>query len=1339
MRERTSRLLAASALLVVLHWTTLAQITGSIAGTVVDSNGAAVPNATVVVTSDSGQEFTVVTNDNGSYRLPALGSGVYTLIVTSSGFKRSLVEKVKVDVGTPTTVNVSLQAGDVSESVTVTGSGGEVLQTQTATVGTTITGRQISETPIASRDALDLVGLLPGTSSVGAPRRSSINGLPKGALSITIDGVDVQDNLLRSSDGYFTYVRPRLDAIEEVTVSTANPGSEAGGDGAVQIKFVTKRGNNDFRGSAFWQHRDEGLNSNYWYLNANPSLGRNEDGTAIRQKIRLNQFGASLGGPLPYPGIGDWGGPYFRLAKDKAFFFINYEQFRLPETQNKQRTILTPDAQAGTFKYIVGTETRQANLYTIASNAGQLATPDPTVASILQQIRAATGTAGTITNITNASGVITDPNRQFYNFGAVGNGVRKFLALRFDANITKNHSLEFVVNRQLFQPSKDFLNSQEERFPGFPWYTQGSQRHSYATAVRSVLTKNIVNEARHTISTGKSAFSEGISAADFAYSRGFQIGVDAAGITSPYSRNSYSDRNSPTYDFTDSVTWLFGKHSINFGGQYKRIKLLQGSQGRIVPTISFGLDATNDATLVNMFSTATLPGASSTQLTEARNLYATLIGHITGYTSTAYLTDDGSYKENAFRNQNARQDTYGLFAQDQWKIKPNFSVNFGVRWQPQGPYVVLTENYAKLAAFEDVYGLSGLGNIFKPGTLTGRVPTVLGMKAGEEAFDADLNNFAPSVGFVWSPEFESRGFMRTLFGAPGTSVFRGGYSTAFVREGTALLGSLLSANPGGTVSASRSYSIGNITPSNLRDPNNPNLTAPAFITSPAYPLTLTISNSANAFDPNLKTGTVDSFSFGYQREINKDTVVELRYVGNRGKNLWRQHNINELNTVENGFAAEFLLAQQNLYANIAAGRCFNNVTPTAANPCHFNFGYFGPGTGTSPLPKILGYINTAATYDPSNPARYNNTLFTNSTLLANLSRLSPAVLTFANNIENSATRRANALANGLPSNFFYVNPTTGPSGSFILDNSAESWYDSGVLEVKRRLSHGLRFQASYVWSKARSDEFQSNSDNFVQYVHRDFGRALSRNVAVFDIRHAFKFDATYDLPIGRGRDYFSSMGWLANAFVGGWTILPTVRWQSGSPISFGNVSLVGMTKKEFQKEIKVRKGPSAVTFLPDDIILNTQKAFAIGIFNTPSPVTPNGFAANGGYATTFGTGGPSGRFLAPAGWNNCQSSYSGQCGFNNLIMYGPHYFKLDATIVKKIMIGEKRSVEFRATFLDALNAPNFRIGGWGADVVTSGVGGTTFGQLATGSAYQDVSTTNDNGGRQIDLMLRINF
>jgi len=130
-------------------------------------------------------------------------------------------------------------------------------------------------------------------------RTSSINGLPKSALTIQIDGVDVQDNFLESSDGFFTFIRPRIDAIDEVTVSTATPSAESSGDSAVAIKFQTRRGTDEYHGSGFWQHRDEGLNANNFHNNYLK---------VPKAKLRLNQFGGSFGGPI---------------VKDKAFFFLN--------------------------------------------------------------------------------------------------------------------------------------------------------------------------------------------------------------------------------------------------------------------------------------------------------------------------------------------------------------------------------------------------------------------------------------------------------------------------------------------------------------------------------------------------------------------------------------------------------------------------------------------------------------------------------------------------------------------------------------------------------------------------------------------------------------------------------------------------------------------------------------------------------------------------------------------------------------------------------------------------------------------------------------------------------
>ena len=199
--------------------------------------------------------------------------------------------------------------------------GAAVLQKESATVATTIVGRQIGELPFSTRDALTLVTTLPGVTTPGVPRASTVNGLPKSSVNLTLDGANIQDNFLRTSDGFFTSIQAKSDAVQEVTVSTAVPGAESGGEGAVQVRFITKIGSPEFHGGAFWQYRSKTFNSNYYFNNI--------DGLP-RDAFILRQYGGNLGGPIVIP----------RLWKDreKAFFFVNYEYFTLPQDYGTQGT-----------------------------------------------------------------------------------------------------------------------------------------------------------------------------------------------------------------------------------------------------------------------------------------------------------------------------------------------------------------------------------------------------------------------------------------------------------------------------------------------------------------------------------------------------------------------------------------------------------------------------------------------------------------------------------------------------------------------------------------------------------------------------------------------------------------------------------------------------------------------------------------------------------------------------------------------------------------------------------------------------------------------------------------
>jgi hypothetical protein len=1306
--------------------------TGSISGTVTDSSGSVVPGASITVKGQNGQNYTAVTNGDGVYNIPGVlaGTPTYTVTVNASNFKTSIVENVKVDVATPATLNVVLQAGNIQETVVVT-SGAEVLQSSTSTVGSTIQGRQILETPISTRNALDLVTLLPGTNVIGVPRTSSVNGLPKSALTVQVDGIDVQDQFLKSSDGFFTFIQPKLDAIDEVTVSTSNPGAESSGDGAIGIKFQTRRGTDEYHGTFFLQHRDEGLNA---------TNIQNNYLSLPKQKLRLNQFGGSVGGPIPFLRFGDGDNSAFESGKGKRYFFVNYERYHLNEVSpTRTRQVVTQEAQNGIYRYGSGGSST-VNLFTLAGTAGLPNTIDPTIANALNSIRSATGTTG-VFSATGTGGIYF---RQPYQFTNPGTQRRRFLTVRTDFNIGKSNALELIYNDQPFRSNVDFLNNVDPAFPGLANAgAQNSDRRSLSIGLRSNFSSNIINQFRYAQLAGwlggSSRFDLVGGTEWFNSFNGFNLNFLGPALsttspifTTPTIRNAFSSRVSPVRDFSENLTWVHGDHTVTVGGELKRAETISDSVNPVSSIIGFGVTPTDTAVL-NAISATTLPGATSAEISNAQALYASLTGRIATYTSTVYLDPSGTYIQNGSRHFEIEQNTNGAFIQDSWRIRPNLIISGGIRWQPEEGTKMNTANYSVLNDFNMVYDVSGPGNLFKPGTLTGVVPTVRGNKIGEKAYPNDWNNFAPSIGVVWSPD-GAPGFLGTILGKNGASVFRGGFSRAFIREGTLIIENSLGQNPGGSFSNNRGTTQGNLSVGTLfRTAGNPNLTAPAFNPTAVYPRALTSADAAFAFSPDFHTGFVDSWSLGYQREINKNTVFEVRYVGNRGRQMQNQYSINEINTIENGFGAEFAVAQQNLIANINGG-------------FGANFRYRGPGTGTSPLPILVSYL-VGTNADPNATGSYASSFFANTTFVNQLSPANPNVLGFANTVEGNfrsvGTSPGTFVPGGRPLNFFNNCPTT-VGFCFVFDNSEKSWYDSLQVEVRRRLSSGVRFNASYVFGKAFTNAFAAptsfstavgtnDQSNVSNRTLRNPG--LDKTTAQVDIRHAFKLDATIDLPFGKGHSYLSSSSWASNALFGGWSISPILRWQSGSPVLMENVQLVGMTAKELQDAVGVYFNqtitqPSGatsianVTYLPADIISNTIRAFT----------------TTGSSVTGYGAGqAPTGKFIAPAGFGNCQQRSPGQCGYRKLVLYGPSFFKIDATVIKRISIGERANIELRASAYDVLNHTNWRLGGWTGNVnnITTFTG--TFGQMLSGWSYQDPSGSNDPGGRVVDLMLRVNW
>ena len=1277
------RMIAVTSALLAVAATAYAQgsTTSTISGTVVDAGGGVVPGADVTAKHNAtGVTQSTVSNSSGAFSLPGLNIGAYTVTVALQGFKSFVVNNVVLTSGAPASVRAVREVGGLTEQVVVS-STSEIVQTQSSTISTTINTNQITKLPLTSRSAMDFVTFIPGVSTPGGNRDSTINGLPQGSINITLDGVNIQDNTLKTGDGFFAIVSPRLDAVEEVTVTTAAQGADGAGQGAVQIKFVTRSGTNQYEGSLYHYYRNDKLNANTWF--------NNRSGVE-KAALLQNQAGGRFGGPIVIPGLFN--------GRNKAFFFVNYEEFRQPSDTTRTRTILNTDAQRGIYRYNAGGSIREVNLLALAAANGQLSTADPIVSKLLGDIRSAVATTGALEDI--------DPNLQRFRYNLAVTSLRRYPTVRVDYNLTDSHRLSSSFNYNYFTDTPDTLNGRDASFPGFPVQAgQSSERLSFSNSLRSNVTNSLVNEGRVAYSGAPVTFfkelNTGMYTGSLANQGGFHLVLGSnnftigSALTNAGAAPSPQSRNATALLVEDTVTWLKGSHSLSMGASWTQNDVwLKNSS--LVPQLNFGVVTGDPAQ--GLFTTANFPGAAATNLSAAQNLYALLTGRVSSITGEARL--DEATNEYVFMGtgtQRARMREAGLFVQDAWRVRPNFTVNAGLRYELQFPFTPLNDSYST-ATLADLCGISGVGadgrcNLFQPGVMTGKRPEFIQFGKGVRGYNVDYDNFAPSVGLAWTLGGSS-GLLGPILGRnQGDSVVRAGFARSFNRNGMNDFTGQYNSNPGIIISASRSLNNGNLTdggPLPVLFRESDRLGPADFPLTPSYPMSDVITGDINLFDPDIQVPYADSWTVGLQRSVSRNMAMEVRYVGTRSRDNWQTLSYNEINIFENGFVDEFRKAQANLQANIAAGR-------------GGNFRYFGPGTGTSPLPIIFSYFRGAG--DATNPALYTSANFQSNTYLTPLAMFNPNPFGFASSLYGNAGQRTNAANAGIPQNFFLANPDL-QGGADLTTNNGKTNYNSIQLELRRRMSQGLQFQTSYVFGEARESNWET-------WRRPTF---MTRNTgAEGDLTHAFKGIVVYDLPFGQGRRFGGNAGGVLDRIIGGWQVGLTSRIQSGRLVDLGNVRLVGMTERDVRDMFKLRIDDAGrqVFMWPQSIIDETVKAFSV------SATSPTGYGA---------LGAPSGRYFAPANGPDCievdNGADYGECGVRSLVVTGPMFQQHDISIAKRVALIGRANFEFRLEMLNAFNQHNF--------APVSGIGNDP-------ADYEVTGLTGTNTARVIQLVSRINW
>ena len=1291
----------------------------SVTGLVTDPTGAAVPAAEVAVTSvATGQITKTTTNEKGEYSVPSLPSGQYRISVSKAGFKVGTVDNVSLIVGVPGTVNIKLEVGQATETIEVQ-AGAEVVQAATADVSTNLTGKQLTDLPFATRNAIELLVDAPGTSTPTNPRSSTINGMPKGALNITIDGMNTQDNNLKSSDGYFSYIYPSVDALEEVTLTTSAAGVDSTSQGGAQIKFVTKGGTNSFHGGGFWYNRNTFFNANYFY--------NNQTGLP-RDIVKLNQGGGHIGGPI---------------KKNKVFFFGNAEIYRFPGTNLYSRSYLNPTAASGIFSYADAAGTvHQVNLLNLASAANAslpsgvrpyATTPDQILAKTYSQMNTLAQNGRLFNNNNNG-----DYNTNTVQYQPTGTDSRDFYTLRLDYNVTQKHQLSLVYNYNKYVSIPDFLNGIVPDFPGsgtvlFSNVSTGqrSNRFDGTISLRSSLSPRLTNEFRAGLNGGTVLFFDLVSPGLFTPWRGYvpsfaSTGTTLSGVTTT---SGPQRRNAPVKNLADTVSFIKGSHQISFGGNFDQINLWQQIEGSSqFPRMSFGI-ANGDPVFTgstSIFTAANLPGANSSQLSQAANLYADVTGRISSIT-TQLVQSEGTHQYGVgapIDRDHMRE--MGLFVQDQWRVTPTLTVNLGFRLEKQFAFVNEDGLYSEVN-YQSLWGISGVGNLFAPGSSSGVHPSFTQITGNP--YDPPMVP-APSLGLAWQLPAK-QGFMGWLTGHhDGASVLRAGYSIATVREGMSVYQSLFASNQGITEDASISpttypalFPAGS---ANFSDGTLPSRVS-SLATTPTYPIPATFTTSLNGIDPNLKMGYVQSWNVSFQRELDRNTVVDFRYTGNHGTDLWRQLNLNEVNIFENGFLNEFKIAQNNL-AIARGGNIYNQTTN--------NFGNQGlPGQQAVPILQTAIGTTTDAT--------------TATQLMLGQAG------TAGNGIATNSARMAALTKAGYPANLFQVNPDVAGGGSFLLTNAGASYFNALQIEVRRRIADGLQIQGSYQFAKSIANGATASSSDFSTPTTLR-NRNIDHVPDPFDIRNDIKMNWIYQLPFGPGRHFYGSGGNpIAKKILEGWQISGVVRIQSGTPLFLNGlgtfdqstnttgVMLHNISASQLQSMMGVYKtsiaGPNGGTifYLPPpsslstkgvdstnntNIVTNTMAAFNVGGFS-PAQVDPNA------------------PYIGPAP--------AGQLGWEGYL-YLPWQRHFDLELQKNISIGEHVQLQLAVAALDVLNLTNFLPGttptggtGGGNTASTSTSSGLStatnplFGQIA--NAYRDISGTVDPGARIIEFHVRVNF
>ncbi|HEU4597402.1 MAG TPA: TonB-dependent receptor [Pyrinomonadaceae bacterium] len=821
---------------------------GTVQGTIADQNGAVVVGATVEATNQAtGEKRTVTASDQGTYTLPNLAPGLYTLAVTAPGFAGTTVKDVNVTVSFTLTQDVTLNPAGAQETVTVSTSDAQTtVNTTDQQLSTLITNEKIIDLPLLSRDPNSLLLLAPGTSaSTSALGGIVVNGQRERNNNFLVDGIDNNDTDVPGIPGGIA--TPNIDATQEFRVITNNFNAEFGRNTGAVINIATKNGTNEFHGNAYIYYRSDRFAARNFF-----------DETGAADPLQRRQFGGSIGGPI---------------KQDRTFFFFNYERDDFDQGIQVVSVVPTARARQGLFDFGGSIGTIDAR-ETGANNALGLPINQNFVDLLNSQFPLPnTGGDGPLPGIF-----------EFFRFSTQTNDLQDQYSARVDHRISEKHNLTGSFN--IFDGTFEFCC---ETFPNANDAIIAPQRtYRLSLNLVSTFSSNFINEFRFGGNRARLTFAgpgdAGVSAARgeavltalqrsgvpregaFGGTNGGLVNFGIGGIGG-FGFFDTQFRTTGTTVLGDSVTWVKGEHTFKFGGETRFVYSNGASNFFRQEALNFNFPTTFGFPILldNEGDELSLGGNAGA----VQNFASFLYGIVASQSQSQFFNIDGQRTDADYRGY--RQREWDVFFQDTWKVRPNLSLNYGLRYEFKGVPFEVNGQMSNLVAHNPSGATPAGGFRFE----------LVGKNSGGSSnlYEDDHNNFAPRVGFAYSPDFKD-GFLGHLFGGPGRTSIRGGYGVFYDR----VFGNLFS-NSSANPPFQRDFFVfqgdfvENIPNIPTQDPS-----PLAFDEDFLFPVLFPLPGN-NAFQEKFATPYTQTWNFGIQRQFKGDILVEADYVGSKGTNL----------------------------------------------------------------------------------------------------------------------------------------------------------------------------------------------------------------------------------------------------------------------------------------------------------------------------------------------------------------------------------------------------------------------------------------------------------------------